>query len=190
MSALARQGKNAHEQNLLKQHREVWNKEHKKLSDHMKQVQHDLNEWQTNITLDPSLGLAGYLDDVFQYQLSLSYERKQLEDSTVHCIHKLKAGICGHMESENILKEIEKLKQNLLCMQHQLKEEFDSLSKDLTKDWEEEEKEREKGIPNKLLVLHYPSEKVRQYVLDELVQLDKKYQMQMIHLIEEKHVIE
>ena len=190
MKTLAKLGKDAQEQELLKQHHEIWYRENKTLGDLLVRNQHELDKWQAKVILDTNLGLADCLHNMYQYQRSLSADRKQFEDNTMQSIYRLRARLATKTASgDEVERELERMKEELSQLQLQLKEEYDRLTAEL-QEREEEEKRVVVGVPGEIVMLRYPSSAVRQHVMSELLKLDEKYETQLKGLEEEKRVIQ
>lgn len=189
MKTLAKRGRDTQEQELLKQHREIWYRENKTLSDLLARTQHELDKWQTRVILDTNLGLADCMHNIYQYQQTLSTDRKQFEDNTIQSINRLRAGLATNtVSSGEVEKELERMKKDFSQLEQQLKEEYDNLAVELQES--EKEEERMTGVAGELVMLRYPSSAVRQHVMSELLTLDEKYETQLKGLEEEKRVIQ
>ena len=188
MKTLAKHGRDAQEQELIKQHREIWYKEKKTLDVLLARIQHELDRWQARVTLDADLSLADCLHNIYQYQRILSTDREQFEDNTIRSINRLRAKLAANTTSSSeVEREIERIKEEFSQLEQLLKEEYDNLTAELR---EGEEEERVVGVPGEMATLHYPSSAVRQHVMSKLLELDKKYETQLSGLEEEKRVIQ
>ena len=189
MKTLAKRGRDAQEQELLKQHRDIWCRENKSLDDLLARNQHEIDKWQARVILDTDLSLADCLHNVYQYQQTLSADRKQFEDNTIQSINRLRARLATTPSSE-VEREIERMKKDFSQMEQLLKEEYKNLTAELQEGEKEEERVVVVGVPGEMATLRYPSSAVRQHVMSELMKLDEKYETQLRGLEEEKRVIQ
>ncbi|XP_040296725.1 coiled-coil domain-containing protein 148 [Bufo bufo] len=196
------------EQNLLKQHSQVWWRESQRLNE-----SRDKAELQLQAFLDDKSKTCPFFAEMADFEQQLSEERDEYKAGTIHPIWQLrddlKHRICqlqhhsslkSPMENDfdpgNIMKQVESVKSQQTALIEKLREQQRALEKELLEcDLQEcvdsEEVTCQFGeVPDVLLELYCPYPELKTSILTEYQQLVGLYQSKMEELDNERKAID
>lgn len=191
---LSNRGKESRETSLLRQHRDMWEREHARLVQWRHKAQMELEHWRSDVVLHGDEELKSFVADVTAYESELYDKRQKFEEDTVEPIWSLRVDLKSWVGSrtvegddddvshEAVLHELDSVKEQQRRIQGILQSEYDALWSEI-KDYSSEylpdmvnEGEMCRGIPSEALALECPDEDLRESTLREFTRLDECYQ--------------
>ena len=186
---LSKRGKESRETGLLRQHRDVWEREHARLVRGRQEAQMELERWRSDVFLLGDQELKSFVAEVTAYESELYDSRQKFEEDTVEPIWSLRVNLKswvggGTVEEdgachEAVLHELDSVKEQQRRIQGILQSEFDVLwseIKDYSSEYLPDKGEMCRGIPPEALVLECPDEGLRESTFGEFTRLDECYQ--------------
>lgn len=191
VESLSKRGKESRETGLLRQHRDVWEREHARLVRGKQEAQMELERWRSDMVLLGDEELKSFVAEVTAYESELYDSRQKFEEDTVEPIWSLRVdlkswvggrtveGGIDDASHEAVLRELDSVKEQQRRIQGILQSEFDILwseIKDYSSEYLSDKGEMCRGIPPEALVLECPDEGLRESTFGEFTRLDECYQ--------------
>ena len=191
---LSKRGKESRETGLLRQHHDMWEREHARLVHGRQMAQMELERWRSDVVLLGDKELKSFVAGVTAYESELYDNRQKFEEDTVEPIWSLRVDLKSWVggrtveggsdgaSHEAVLRELDSVKEQQRRIQGILQSEFDVLWSEI-KDYSSKylpdkvnEGEKCRGIPPEALALECPDKGLRESTFGEFTRLDECYQ--------------
>ncbi len=200
--SLTKKGKQAKEVLLLRKHHEIWNQENTRLFESCSRAQSELNQWRGDMLAKGYPCLKELLTELTAFESELHDSQQEFKQRTLTPVWCVRADLKGLVKDtasgplgkphlsplEQIIAELETVKEQQNIIQQLLQEEFESMESDLDNfmdDWGvcnhgnvlvvKDTEPVVQVLPSAVLDLQCPDEKFVSNALNEFCSLDNQF---------------